>query len=426
MDSQAPNPSHIWHPFTQMKTAPPPLPVERGEKSWIHLKDGRKILDLISSWWVTVHGHAHPVLAEAIARQAAVLEQVIFAGFSHDPAEELAKRVADLLPDSLQKVFFSDDGSTSVEVAIKMAWQYYHNKGEARSRILALDGAYHGDTFGAMAVSERSVFTKAFDPLLFHVDFLPQPGSLNPVQLLQHLEKELEKGDVAALIAEPLIQGAGGMNMYSPALLQAMVDSCRKHSVLVIFDEIMTGFGRTGKMFAIEHLSSAPDIVCLSKGLTGGTLPLALTVSSEEIYQAFYSDERSHALLHGHSFTGNPISCAAANASLDLFALPSTWENIRRISDQLSFAAIHFSRFPQLEKVRSMGTVLAMDLKSVDQAGYFDRIGQEMYQYFLDKGLLIRLLGNVLYVLPPYCIEAGELSQALKDVEKGILELLPQ
>jgi adenosylmethionine---8-amino-7-oxononanoate aminotransferase len=441
----------IWHPYTQMKTAAPPLPVVAGEGAWLLLEDGRRILDGISSWWVTVHGHAHPHIAEAIAAQAQTLEQVIFAGFTHPQAVRLAERLLAHLPAGMARVFYSDDGSTAVEVALKMAWQYWQQQAEPRSHIVALEGAYHGDTFGAMSASGRSVFTRAFEPLLFHVTHVPCPegeergirsseeaasimafegegapskgqvgtgGSLGLAGTLAALEAAQTQAPIAAMILEPLIQGAGGMRMYSPAALAAVVEWCRSRGILVIFDEVMTGFYRTGKLFASHHIEPQPDIICLSKGLTGGFLPLAVTACNQRVYDAFLSDDRSRMLFHGHSFTANPLGCAAANASLDLFEAAPTQAAVARIGRQHLDALQKFQALVQVENVRCMGTILAMDLKG--GSGYLQDGGGKVTARLLAQGIFIRPLGNVIYLMPPYCILEQELEWVYEEMIQAI------
>lgn len=402
--------AHVWHPYTQMQTAPQPLPVVRAEGARLFLADGRVLIDAISSWWVTVHGHAEPRIAAAIAAQAQVLEQVIFAGFTHPQATALAQSISEALGHGLRRVFFSDDGSTAVEVALKMAWQYWQNKGEDRRRVLALADAYHGDTFGAMSVSGRSVFTKAFSPLLFAVEHLPNPAEATGDACLKALAAALAQGDVAALIVEPLVQGAGGMRMYSPTLLDRMGRMCKDAGVPLIFDEVMTGFWRTGKAFAMHHCDVAPDIICLSKGLTGGFLPLALTVATEEIYAAFLSDDRSKMLFHGHSFTANPLGCAAANASLALFQEAETQARIHRLAEAQATFAARLDASGKVRNARSLGTILAFDLIPEAGGGYLDPAAQRIQSRLLAAGVLIRPLGEVVYVMPPYCILPEELA----------------
>ena len=400
----------VWHPFTQMQTAPEPLHIVRALGTKLFDSDGKSYIDANSSWWVNVHGHGHPHLAAALSEQFQQVDHIIFAGATHDSAIRLAKRVVDLLPQELTKVFFSDDGSTAVEVALKMAFQYWFNRGDNRKRVIALEGAYHGDTFGAMSVGARDVFNKPFEPFFFEVDFLDFPTTKNAHELLHQVEKLLKSGEVAALIVEPLIQGSSGMRMYPIAFLDQLVSLCKKYGTLVIFDEVMTGWGRTGRMFALNYTEQVPDIVCLSKGLTGGVLPLGLTVTTEQIYEAFLHDETARAFLHGHSFTGSALACAAANASLDLFEEQDTWEAIERIEEQhLVFA----QRLKKLEKVSGIGvcgTILRFEINA-DDSGYFSGKRDLIYQHMLDRGVLLRPLGNVIYINPPYCITNEELNE---------------
>jgi adenosylmethionine-8-amino-7-oxononanoate aminotransferase len=363
-----------------------------------------------------VHGHGNEHIANAIADQVRTLDHVIFAGATHPKAIELAQRVCNLLPEKFEKVFFSDDGSTAVEVALKMAFQYWHNQGAPKKRILALDGAYHGDTFGAMSVGQRGYFNEPFEPFFFDVDFLDFPEESNSDQLIDQANTLFQTGAFAALIVEPLVQGSAGMRMYSAEWLDKLIQAARQNGVLVIFDEVMTGWGRTGKMFAMDHCQEKPDIVCLSKGLTGGVLPLGLTVATDQIFQAFLSPEKTKALLHGHSFTGNAIACAAACASLDIFEQNETWENTDRIHHFYKQQFDKLSSHTAIEKVRVLGTILAIELKTGEGNTYFSSIRDLAYDFFLKNGLLIRPLGNIIFLNPPYCITNNQLSKALEKI----------
>lgn len=411
----------VWHPYTQAQTAPPPLPVVAGKGAWLELEDGSRLLDMVSSWWLTLHGHAEPTIAAAIAAQAATLEQVIFAGCTHPQAVRLAERLLHMAGPHMARVFFTDDGSTAVEVALKMAWQYWQARGEARGRIAALEGAYHGDTFGAMSVSGRSVFTRAFESLLFEVAHVPSPAVAPVAETLAALGQAHAETPLAALVVEPLVQGAGGMRMYSPRDLSAIGQWCREEGVLLIADEVMTGFHRTGTAFAFDQASTPPDIICLSKGLTGGFLPMATTLCTAAIHDAFLSDDRARMLFHGHSFTGNPLGCAAANASLDLLELHATQQGIARICAQQAAAAARLSSLSGLRDARSCGTILAVDLEG--GGGYLQTGGAAVAAAMLQKGVLIRPLGNVLYLMPPYCTTAEELDHAHQALMDAILRL---
>lgn len=406
----------IWHPFTQMQTAPLPISIVRGSGSILYGSDGREYLDMISSWWVNIHGHAHPHIAKRVSEQLQILEHVIFAGFTHQPAVELAERLLAILPTNQSKVFYSDNGSTAVEVALKMAFQYWHNLGMPRKRIVAFENAYHGDTFGAMAVGGRSAFTAPFVPFLFDVDYLPVPVPGQEEIILQQAEA-LFTSDVAAFIAEPLVQGAGGMVMYEPHVLDKLIKLARSQGALIIADEVMTGFGRTGKLFASDHLDEKPDLMCLSKGLTGGTMALGVTACAAHIYDAFLSNDKHKTLFHGHSFTANPLACTAALASMDLLLLPETQANIQRIAQSHANFAKRLATYSSVSTVRQHGTLLAFDLNVGEQTSYFNNIRDTAYNFLLDRGVLMRPLGNVLYLMPPYCTTDEQLAFAHKQIE---------
>ncbi|MFQ3637551.1 MAG: adenosylmethionine--8-amino-7-oxononanoate transaminase [Cyanobacteriota bacterium] len=422
---------HIWYPFTQAKTAPEPLKVKSAQGVWLELDNGHKIIDCISSWWVNTYGHCHPKIAEAIYQQAQRLEQVIFAGFSHDPAEQLAEQLVAKLGLPLNRVFFSDNGSTAVEVGLKMAYQYWVNQGQERSTFLAFEGAYHGDTFGAMSVGARSLFSAVFSNLLFNVEFAPFPSTYwgdctveeTEARVILALEKVLdESGDrIAGIIIEPLVQGAGGMRMCRPQFLQKLRAIAHSFNTLLIFDEVMTGFGRTGDWFACHRADVLPDIICLSKGITGGFLPFAVTVCSESIYTAFYDDEPLKTLYHGHSYTANPLGCAAALAGLEL--MTEYAPKFRSMEAKHYEYLAPFKNHPNVEKPRVTGTIAAMDLVTREQSGYLNRVALEIRQRAIAKGLLLRPLGNVLYILPPYCICDAELAQIYQGIEEILTEL---
>ncbi len=415
---------NIWKPFTILKGAQEPLKVKSGEGLWLTLEDGQKIMDCISSWWVNLHGHSHPRIAGAIHRQAQTLEHVIFANFSHEPAETLAARLTDKLPGNLNRVFYSDNGSTAVEVALKTAWQYWKNKAQNRKKFIAFEGAYHGDTIGAMSAGARSVFTQVFHDLMFEVEYLPYPetwigdkdiGSRED-EIIEMLENKFNRHpeQYAGIIIEPLVQGAGGMKVCREDFLQKLHWVNRQYDTLLIFDEVMTGFGRTGDWFACTRAQVEPDIICLAKGITGGFMPLAVTVSSDSIYEAFDTDDPMQTLWHGHSYTANPLGCAAALASLDLLeeneASFRGMENIHR-EEILSIATRD-----RVERVRVMGTIAAFTLKSDGESGYFNKIADEIKKKCVRYDLLLRPLGDVVYLMPPYCITREELRVVYKNL----------
>jgi adenosylmethionine-8-amino-7-oxononanoate aminotransferase len=416
---------HVWHPFTQAEGAPEPIEIVAGEGAWLRAADGRRFLDLISSWWVNVHGHAHPAIAAAIARQAQTLEHVIFADFTHRPAAELAARLTAMAPDGLSRVFFSDNGSTAVEVALKLAVQYWRNRGEpARHGFVALSGGYHGDTVGAMSVGSAAGFATPFADLLFKSEFLPFPDTWDGDNEAAEKEDEAlaaaakffdaEGSRTAALIIEPLIQGAGGMRMCRPRFVQELTRLARSKDILVICDEVMTGFGRTGEMFASGKAEIEPDMICLSKGLTGGFMPLGATLCRESVFAAFRGDGVARAFAHGHSYTANPLGCAAALASLDLFEDGAWHARAEAISARHRAFLDRLAGHPKVSRRRLMGTIAAFDVGA--EGGYSAAIGPVLKRAFLDRGLLLRPLGNVVYLMPPYCIDDADLDHAYAEI----------
>ena len=412
---------YVWHPFTQMMTEPDVLEIVKAEGTSLIAKDGKSYLDCNSSWWVNVHGHGHPHIAKAISEQFEKVDHIIFAGATHEKGVELSERIINTLPDNhFQKVFFSDNGSTSTEVALKMCFQYWHNQGTPKNRVLAIEGAYHGDTFGAMSVGERDYFNKPFEPFFFDVDYLPFPKKELEKSTIEKAEKLFQTNDFSALIVEPLIQGSSGMRTYSSEWLDQLVKLAKKHNVIVIFDEVMTAWGRTGELFAMNHVNELPDIVCLSKGLTGGVLPLGLTVTTQKIFDAFLSPERVKAFLHGHSFTGIPLACAAACASLDIFEQESTWEKVKLITSKNKEFGSKMENHPSIEDIRIMGTILALELKTGEGNTYFSDKRDEAYRFFLSKGLMMRPLGNVIFINPPYSITTEELEYVYEVIEEFI------
>ncbi|MDX1585100.1 MAG: adenosylmethionine--8-amino-7-oxononanoate transaminase [Balneolaceae bacterium] len=417
---------NIWYPFTIIESAPEPVKVSKGEGLWLELEDGRRIMDAISSWWVNTHGHAHPEIARAIADQASRLEQVIFANFTHEPAEQLAERLTGRLPGALNRVFFSDDGSTAVEVAMKMAYQYWKNRGEERKTFICFEGAYHGDTFGAMSAGDRSVFTEVFKELLFDVEFVPYPDTWigdtgradKEEAVIERIEELLKQNpeNYAGILIEPLVQGAGGMRMCSEQFMQELHWVNRQFDTLLIFDEVMTGFGRTGDWFACQRAQVEPDIICLAKGLTGGFLPLSVTVCGDHIYDAFRSDDPIKTFWHGHSYTANPIGCAAALASMDLMK-----ENEKTFSEMEQWHREHLAELadnPRLKHHRVTGTIAAMDIVTDGEEGYLNEVANHIKKNCVEHNVLLRPLGNVLYLMPPYCTTRAELAEMYRAIEK--------
>jgi len=422
----------IWHPYTQHKNLLPPIPIVKGKGTLLFDDKGQSYIDAMSSWWVNIHGHGNPYIADRIYKQAGELEHVIFTGFTHEPAVELAERLLPLLPGDFSRVFYSDNGSTAVEVAIKMAIQYWGNMGDgvsgsngaggwaghadkpgaaggrARTKILAFRHSYHGDTFGAMSISERSVFTAPFSDYLFEVVFIETPTRENIYDLLSLVRKE--GPEIACFIYEPLLQGAGGMRMYEAPLLDELLAEVAGQGILCIADEVLTGFGRTGRLFAGECLRQKADIICLSKGLTGGTMALGVTAASERLFEAFLSDDKRKTLFHGHSFTANPIACAASLASLDLLLEEDCLRRIRNISHRHELFLDTIRSYPIVRNARSLGTILAFEINTGDD-GYINAIGPAITKEALARGIYLRPLGNTVYVMPPYCITEKEMDQ---------------
>ncbi|WP_288458170.1 adenosylmethionine--8-amino-7-oxononanoate transaminase [uncultured Chryseobacterium sp.] len=407
-----------WHPYTQMKTAEDAIPIVKGSGIYLYDEDGKKYIDAVASWWVTLHGHANPYIAQRVSEQLNTLEQVIFAGFTHEPAIQLSENLLKLLPENQEKVFYSDNGSTAVEVALKMCIQFWHNQGKEKTKILAFKEAYHGDTFGAMSVSGRSVWTKPFGEMLFEVIFIDPPTSENIEDLKSIIKNHAE--EIACFIYEPLIQGAAGMLMHKAEDLSELMKFCRENGILMIQDEVFTGFGRTGKLFAANYLSEKPDIMCFSKGLTGGTMPMGITTSSQQIFEAFLSDDKYKTLFHGHSFTANPLACTAALASMELLLKEETLKKINLISQKHSNFSQILKNHPKVENVRQTGTIIAWEIKNDKKTSYFNEIGKVLYREFLKRGIIMRPLGNVMYLVPPYCITPEELDF----VYRNILEVL--
>ena len=432
--------NYVWHPYTQMKdcAAMPPIPIARADGIKLYDYDGNFYYDTISSWWCNVHGHNHPVIKSAIKEQLDSLEHVLFAGFTHKPAAELAEKLVAITPKNLKKVFYSDNGSTSVEVALKMSFQYWHNIGKkGKTKFLSLDKAYHGDTVAAMSVSGVDLFNKKFEPLFFSSFKAPAPYCYRcpfgrekgecSMECLRAAEKILQEhsGDIAAVIVEPLLMAAGGMIVYPVKYLMGIRALAREYDVHFIVDEVATGFGRTGKMFACDHAGIKPDLMCLSKGITSGYLPLGATLTTEKIYDAFYGDyEKLKTFYHGHTYTANPVSCAAANASIDLFKKEGTLKTAERTSVALGAFLEEISSFPIVGDTRHIGAVGAMELvknkSGKEPFGLNERIGLEVYKMALEKNLLLRPLGSTIYLFLPLCVKPDE----LRDIFRRTKEVL--
>ncbi len=413
----------IWHPFSPLKNTTEPVPVVKGEGVYIIDETGNRYIDGISSWWVNIHGHAHPYIAEKIYKQALQLEHVIFAGFTHYPAVELAERLLPLLPNGFSKIFYSDNGSTATEVAIKMALQYWWNKGsKEKKKILAFNQSYHGDTFGAMSISERGIFTKAFHDHLFDVIFIDTPTNTNLGSLTQFIKDNAH--EIAGFIYEPLIQGSGGMRMYNADVMNVLLQSVQDNNIITIADEVMTGFGRTGKIFASDYISTKPDIICLSKGLTGGTMALGITACTEKITEAFNTDDRLKTFFHGHSFTANPLACTAALASLDLLQKDECAASIKNIhlQHQSFIKALNEKNYTVVKNTRCTGTIVAFEI-SIGEDAYLNDVTKGFTNAMMQKGVFLRPLGNTIYIMPPYCITTEQLREVYNALQQWIEEI---
>ena len=420
MTLQGRDQKHNWHPYTQHKTTQPCIAVVKGEGALLWGENGKEYIDAIASWWVNPYGHSNKFIADAIYKQLTTLEHVLFGGFTHEPAVLLSEKLMEILPSNQQKLFYSDNGSTSVEVAIKVAMQYFFNKGEKRTTIIAFENAFHGDTFAAMAASGISFFTEAFQGMLIDIIRIPVPTKGNEEVSFQALAKAIQNNPCAGFIFEPLVQGAAGMVMYTPEALDTLIQICKKNQVFTIADEVMTGFGKTGKNFACDYLKQQPDMMCLSKALTGGTIPMAITSFTQEIFDAFFDDDINKALFHGHTFTANPTGCAAALASLTLLESTEMQDNLIRVhSNHLAFQK-HIETHPKVTTTRVLGVIFALEIKIDSAESYYGTLRNKLYDFFIENGIVIRPVGNIVYILPPYVITDTQLQKVYEIVEKAL------
>lgn len=409
---------HIWHPLTQHQTATPPIAIKRASGAVLYGEDGREYIDGIASWYTAVYGHCHPEIIKAVSAQMQQLDQVVFTGFTHAPAAQLAQELFEILPSNQQKMFFNDNGSTAVEAGIKMALQYHFNKGQKRNVLIALEDGFHGDTFGAMSVSGLSVYNGPFEDYFLKVVRIPTPKGANNESVAQTLRELIATYDCAAFVYEPLVQGAAGMKMYDIAGLQLLLDICKVQDIITIADEVMTGFGKTGKHFASLHLQSYPDIMCLSKALTAGMLPMSLTTCSQHIYDAFLDEEVTKGFFHAHTYSANPLACAAAIAGINLLKSDEIQQRIKAIEQQHHAFAKALHKHPKASGVRVKGVILALELEVAMERYGHKR--QALYDYFMNLGVCLRPLGNTIYVLPPYVITDTQLKKIYKAVEKAL------
>ena len=411
---------YLWHPYTQHKTASAPIAISKGKGALLWDENGKEYIDAIASWWVNPYGHSNTFIADAIYKQLTTLEHVLFGGFTHEPAVKVAEKLVAILPKNQQKLFFSDNGSTAVEIAIKVALQYFFNKGEKRTTIIAFENAFHGDTFAAMAASGISLFTDAFQGMFIDVVRIPVPVVGQEDVSFSALAKALKNYNCAGFIFEPLVQGAAGMVMYEAAALDTLIQMCKANNVLTIADEVMTGFGKTGKTFASDYLVEQPDMMCLSKALTGGTIPMAITTFTQEIFDAFYDEDINKALFHGHTFTANPTGCAAALASLELLETPAMQANIERVNTKHLTFEKRVQSHPKVVTTRVLGVIFALEIKTESAASYYGNLRNKLYNFFIENGVILRPVGNIVYILPPYVITDEQLEKVYQVVESAL------
>ena len=411
---------HLWHPYTQHKTAQPAIAIVSGKDALLWDENDKEYIDAIASWWVNPFGHSNTIIADAIYKQLTTLEHVLFGGFTHEPAILLGEKLLQILPDNQKKIFFSDNGSTAVEVALKAALQYFYNKGEKRTKIIAFEDAFHGDTFGAMASSGITFFTEAFQGSLIDVIRIPVPTMENEAKSKEALLQAIQSQECAAFIFEPLVQGAAGMVMYAADILDELISICKQNNVFTIADEVMTGFGKTGKTFACDHLLQQPDMMCLSKALTGGTIPMAITTFTQEIFNGFYDDDTNKALFHGHTFTANPTGCAAALASLQLLQSEEIQNNMKRVhQSHLDFQS-KIKAHPKVKTTRVLGVIFALEITTESPAEYYGSLRNTLYNFFIQNGIILRPVGNIVYILPPYIISQNQLEKVYQVVENAL------
>lgn len=410
---------YIWHPYTQHKTAQKPIAITRGDGALLYDSDNKEYIDAIASWWVNPFGHSNKFIADAIYKQLTTLEHVLFGGFTHEPAVKVAEALMKILPKNQQKIFFSDNGSTAVEVAIKVGLQSFYNQGEKRTTIIAFENAFHGDTFAAMAASGISFYTQAFEGMFIDVVRIPVPTAGTEQQSIEALQQALQNHSVAAFIFEPLVQGAAGMVMYEAAMLDKLMLICKENNVLTIADEVMTGFGKTGRTFACDYLEQMPDMMCLSKALTGGTIPMAITTFTQPLFDIFYSDDINKALFHGHTFTANPTGCAAAIASMELLFTDEMQKNIQRVNKRHSEFQTHIKHHIKVKTTRVLGAIFALEVVAEGES-YYGTMRNKLYNYFIESGVIMRPVGNIIYILPPYIISDNQLNRIYDVIEEAL------
>ena len=409
---------HIWHPLTQHKLHPEAIAIVKAKGCVLTDEDGNEYIDAIASWYTCMYGHCNNYITDKVTAQMQQLDQVVFSGFTHEPAVKLSEELVKILPENQNKIFFSDNGSTSVEIGIKMALQYHFNKGEKRHVLLAFEDGFHGDTFGAMSVSGLSVYNGPFEDFFIDVKRIPVPNGTNDLEILNKLEDIVSNNAIAGFVYEPLVQGAAAMKMHKAQGLESILKFCKAHNIITIADEVMTGFGKTGKYFASLHLNTKPDVMCLSKALTGGLLPMAITSCTQDIYEAFYSDDMGKGLFHAHTYSANPLSCTAALASVTLLQTQEIQDNIERIIKSHEEFGAHIKTHTKVKSIRQTGVIFALDL-NVEMSRYGD-LRDKLLNFFMDNGVFLRPLGNTIYIQAPYVITTNQLQTIYRVIEQAL------
>jgi len=409
---------HLWHPLTQHKLHPKMLGIAKAKGAILYDEDGKEYIDGISSWYTSIYGHCNDFILGKVIEQMQRLDQVVFSGFTHEPAVRLSEELIKVLPSGQEKLFFSDNGSTATEIGIKMALQFHFNRGEKRKVMLAFEEGFHGDTFGAMSVSGLSVYNGPFEDFFIDVERIPVPTENNIDNILIHLENRLKRNDIAGFIYEPLVQGAAAMKMHDANGLDRILQLLKRHNVLTVADEVMTGFGKTGKHFASDHLATKPDVICLSKALTAGLLPMAITSCTQEVYDAFYSDEIARGLFHGHTYTANPLACTAALAGLELLQSDEIQQNIERIIKSHRRFDAEIKDHPKVASTRQCGIIYALDLNVAMER--YGNLRDRLFKHFMDNGVFLRPLGNTIYILAPYIISDEQLQKIYETIKSAL------
>lgn len=418
MSLQERDKKHLWHPLTQHKLHPETIAITKAKGCVLTDENGNEYIDAIASWYTCMYGHCNNYISSRVTAQMQQLDQVVFSGFTHEPAVKLSEELIKILPDNQNKIFFSDNGSTSVEIGIKMALQYHFNNGEKRNTLIAFEDGFHGDTFGAMSVSSLSVYNGPFEDFFLDVKRIPTPNGKNHETILKTLQDIVINNKVAGFVYEPLVQGAAAMKMHNPEGLNAILKFCKDNNIIMVADEVMTGFGKTGKHFASLYMETKPDVICLSKALTGGLLPMAITSCSQKIYDAFYSDDISKGLFHGHTYSANPLACTAALASVELLQSQNIQNNIKAITTSHQAFGKYIKNHPKVKSIRQMGTIFALDL-NVEMQRY-GNLRDKLFKFFMDNGVFLRPLGNTIYIQSPYVITKEQLQKVYQVIEESL------